>query len=64
MVEFGDRLRKLRKERKLTQKELASLIGVKNSVISFYEVGTNTVVRGVDKAVKGAPYQHRYIIRA
>ena len=25
MVEFGDRLRKLRKERKLTQKELASL---------------------------------------
>ena len=42
MVEFGDRLRKLRKERKLTQKELASLIGVKNSVISFYEVGDRT----------------------
>ncbi len=39
MVDFGDRLRKLRKERKLTQKELANLIGVKNSVISFYEVG-------------------------
>ena len=39
MVDFGDRLRKLRKERKLTQKELATLIGVKNSVISFYEVG-------------------------
>ena len=42
MVEFGDRLRKLRKERKLTQKELASLIGVKNSVISFYEVEDRT----------------------
>lgn len=42
MVEFGDRLRKLRKERKLTQKELANLIGVKNSVISFYEVGDRT----------------------
>ncbi|MBE6777069.1 MAG: helix-turn-helix transcriptional regulator [Ruminococcaceae bacterium] len=39
MVEFGDRLRQFRKERKLTQKELATLIGVKNSVISFYEVG-------------------------
>ena len=42
MVDFGDRLRKLRKERKLTQKELAGLIGVKNSVISFYEVGDRT----------------------
>lgn len=42
MVDFGDRLRKLRKERKLTQKELATLIGVKNSVISFYEFGDRT----------------------
>ena len=39
MVEFGNRLRKLRKDRKLTQQQLAELIGVKNSVISFYEVG-------------------------
>lgn len=42
MVEFGDRLRQLRKERNLTQKELVNLIGVKNSVISFYEVGDRT----------------------
>ena len=42
MVEFGVRLRQLRKERNLTQKELANLIGVKNSVISFYEVGDRT----------------------
>lgn len=39
MVEFGARLRELRKQKKLTQKQLASLIGVKNSIISFYEVG-------------------------
>jgi len=39
MVEFGDRLRSLRKQKKLTQKQLAALIGVKNSIISFYEVG-------------------------
>ena len=39
MVEFGNRLRKLRKDRKLTQQQLAELLGVKNSVISFYEVG-------------------------
>ena len=42
MVEFGNRLRKLRKDRKLTQQQLADLIGVKNSVISFYEVGERT----------------------
>lgn len=39
MVEFGKRLRSLRKEKNLTQKQLASLIGVQNSIISFYEVG-------------------------
>lgn len=39
MVEFGNRLRQLRKDRTLTQQQLAELIGVKNSVISFYEVG-------------------------
>ena len=38
MVEFGDKLRQLRKEKNLTQKQLADLIGVKNSVISFYEL--------------------------
>lgn len=39
MVEFGNRLRQLRKDRKLTQQQLAELIGVKNGVISFYELG-------------------------
>lgn len=42
MVEFGERLRQLRKEKKLTQKQLASLIGVRDSVISFYELGDRT----------------------
>ncbi len=42
MVEFGNKLRQLRKDRKLTQQQLAELIGVKNSVISFYEVGERT----------------------
>lgn len=42
MVDFGLRLKQLRKERNLTQQQLADLIGVKNSVISFYEVGERT----------------------
>lgn len=39
MVEFGEKLRRLRTEKNLTQKQLAAMIGVKNSVISFYELG-------------------------
>ena len=39
MVEFGEKLRQLRKEKNLTQRQLADLVGLKNSVISFYEVG-------------------------
>lgn len=39
MVEFGVKLRELRKQNHLTQKQLAELIGVQNSIISFYEVG-------------------------
>ena len=39
MVDFGESLRQLRKQKNLTQKQLASFVGVKNSIISFYEVG-------------------------
>ena len=39
MIEFGKRLKNLRKEKRLTQKQLAAMIGVRHSVISFYEVG-------------------------
>lgn len=39
MVDFGKRLKRLRKDHNLTQKQLANLIGVQNKVVSFYEVG-------------------------
>ena len=42
MVEFGNKLRQLRKEKNLSQKQLATLIGVQNSIISFYELGDRT----------------------
>ncbi|KIR01637.1 Transcriptional regulator [Lachnospiraceae bacterium TWA4] len=42
MVDFGKRLYNLRKQKDLTQKQLASLIGVQNTVISFYELGERT----------------------
>lgn len=39
LIGIGERIRSLRKEKRLTQKQLASLMGVQNSIISFYEVG-------------------------
>lgn len=37
MVEFGMRLRELRRARGITQKELADVLGLNKSVISAYE---------------------------
>lgn len=39
MVNFGEKIKKLRKEKKLTQKQLADLSGVAVSAISAYESG-------------------------
>ena len=39
MVEFGQKLRELRTQRQLTQKQLAELVGCQHSIISFYELG-------------------------
>lgn len=39
MVEFGQRLRALRHQKRLTQKQLALQVGVQNKIISFYEMG-------------------------
>ena len=39
IVEFAEKLRRLRKQKSLTQKQLAEMIGVKHTIISFYEVG-------------------------
>ena len=36
-MDFGNRLRELRTQAGLTQKQLANLLGVTKSVISFYE---------------------------
>lgn len=39
MVNFGNKVKQLRIERKLTQKQLADLVGVAVSAISSYESG-------------------------
>lgn len=37
MVDFGQRMRQLRQSKGLTQKQLASMLGLSKSVISAYE---------------------------
>lgn len=39
MIAFGEKLKKYRKQKGLTQEELAALVGVQNSAISKYEKG-------------------------
>lgn len=38
-MEFGKKLKSLRKSQQLTQKQLAERIGVAKSIISYYETG-------------------------
>lgn len=42
IVDFGKRLRQLRKQSGLTQQQLANQVGVTKSVISFYELQERT----------------------
>ena len=39
-VDFGEKLRKLRKESGLTQKQLADRLGLAKSIVSYYENGS------------------------
>ncbi|WP_432662550.1 helix-turn-helix transcriptional regulator [Wukongibacter baidiensis] len=38
---LGDRLKKLRKDKKITQKELAKILNIQNTTLSQYENGVN-----------------------
>ena len=38
MVDFGNRLKELRKQYNLTQKQLADKLGITKSVVSYYEL--------------------------
>lgn len=38
MVDFGERLKKLRLQENLTQQQLANRLGVTKSVVSYYEL--------------------------
>lgn len=56
MVDFPNRLRTLRLSKHITQKELATILGLQNSVISFYETGER--MPSLEIIIKIAKYFH------
>ena len=53
---FRERLKQLRVEKKMTQKELGEALGIRNSVVSFYEVGQREP--SLEMIIKIAEYFH------
>lgn len=49
-MEFKNRIKKLRKDKKLTQSQLSELTGITTSLISKYENGSKEV--GLDNATR------------
>lgn len=57
--EIGNRIRQYREKKKLTQKQLADLIGVSNSRVSNWEKGINRpdadIIAGICRALDVSP---------
>lgn len=51
MAEFGEILKELRKQRKLSQESLATALGVSKSIIGLYENGKRTPSRQTLEAI-------------
>lgn len=54
MVTIGDNIRKYRKIKNLTQKELGDLVGISNTYLSDMEIGrTNPSIKTLKRIAKG-----------
>lgn len=54
MVTIGDNIRKYRKMKNLTQKELGDLVGISNTYLSDMEIGrTNPSIKTLKRIAKG-----------
>jgi transcriptional regulator with XRE-family HTH domain len=54
MVTIGDNIRKYRKMKNLTQKELGELVGISNTYLSDMEIGrTNPSIKTLKRIAKG-----------
>lgn len=43
----GDRIKKLRQEKKMTQQDFAAKVGIKRNTVATYEIGRNTPIDAV-----------------
>ena len=54
MVTIGDNIRKYRKKKNLTQKELGDIVKISNTYLSDMEIGrTNPSIRTLKRIAKG-----------
>lgn len=60
---FSERLKKSRKEKKLTQKDLAKLVGISRSLISDYEnQNINPTIRNLTKLANALNVSSDYLL--
>ncbi|HSP47758.1 MAG TPA: helix-turn-helix transcriptional regulator [Clostridiaceae bacterium] len=54
MVTIGENIKRVRKEKKLTQKDLGEIVGISNTYLSDIEIGrTNPSIKTLKRIAKG-----------
>ncbi|WP_312459151.1 helix-turn-helix transcriptional regulator [Proteiniclasticum sp.] len=64
MVTIGDNIRKYRKKKNLTQKELGDIVGISNTYLSDMEIGrTNPSIKTLKRIAKGLEISYVDILK-
>lgn len=64
MVSIGDNIRKYRKMKNITQKELGETIGISNTYLSDIETGrTNPSIKTLKKIAKGLEINYMELLK-
>lgn len=54
MVTIGENIKRVRKEKKMTQKDLGEIVGISNTYLSDIEIGrTNPSIKTLKRIAKG-----------
>jgi len=64
VVTIGDNIRKYRKKKNLTQKELGDIVGISNTYLSDMEIGrTNPSIKTLKRIAKGLEISYVDILK-